>query len=91
MSLMNDAALRDSVVNQLFQVAGIPVYTPEYLKANPRYMHNGLDWPVQKKINLLTQNVLEDTDGVLRPPLDGDRSTPSVSSREASYVTFSLY
>ena len=45
-----------------------------------------------KKINLLTQNVLEDTDGVLRTTLDGCRSTPSVSSREVSYVLLpSLY
>ena len=46
----------------------------------------------KKKINLLTQNVLEDTDGVLRLPLDsGSEHIPLVFSREASYATFSLY
>ena len=43
---MNDAALRDSVVKQLFQVAGIPVYTPACLKSNPRFWCNGIDWPL---------------------------------------------
>merc|ERR1712166_358451 len=64
---MNDAALRDSVVNQLFQVAGIPVYTPEYLKANPRYMHNGFDWPLENAdlaaIRALERMITSDEDG----------------------------
>ena len=41
-----------------------------------------------KKNNLLAQDVLEDTDGMLRPHLDGGRSTLLVSSREVSYATF---
>ena len=41
---------------------------------------------VQSKIILLTQNVLEDTKGVLRPP-----PWRSVSSRKASYATSHLY
>ena len=43
---------------------------------------------VKKKNNLFAQNVLEDTDEVLRPHLDGGRSTLSVSSRECSYAAF---
>ena len=61
------------------------------LPVRDRMLYASCKQQVSKKINLLTQNVLEDTDGVLRPPLDGGRSTPSVSSREASYATFSLY
>ena len=51
---------------------------PKHLDAQGNVAAAG-GWPVKKQINLLTQNVLEDTDGVGAP------------HQEGSYATFSLY